>query len=77
MEKKIEKHRFYISKFQEKAAWMGFVLREKWRSISTDGFKNEVKKGKEKIVFINWTLKKMVLQRKSISKYSRIGDGNM
>lgn len=56
---------------------MGFVLREKWRSISTDGFKNEVKKGKEKIEFINWTLKKMVLQRKSISKYSRIGDGNM
>jgi len=53
------------------------VLREKWRSISTDGFKNEVKKGKEKIEFINWTLKKMVLQRKSISKYSRIGDGNM
>jgi len=44
MEKKIEKQKFYISEFQEEAAWLSFMHREGWKFITTNGHKYEFEK---------------------------------
>lgn len=34
----VEKQKFYISEFDQEAAWLSFMHREGWKFISTDGF---------------------------------------
>lgn len=41
MEKRIEKQTFFISEFNEEAAWLSFMHRQGWRFISTNGKKYE------------------------------------
>ncbi len=41
MDKKIEKQSFFISEFNEEAAWLSFMHRQGWKFISTDGRKYE------------------------------------
>lgn len=41
MEKRIEKQTFYISEFNEEAAWLSFMHRQGWRFLSTNGRKYE------------------------------------
>ncbi len=41
MEKKIEKRKFFISDFQEEAAWLTYMHREGWKFIKTTGYQYE------------------------------------
>ena len=34
----VEKQKFYISEFEQEAAWLSFMHREGWKFVSTDGF---------------------------------------
>lgn len=43
MEKMIEKQRFYVSEFEEEAAWLSFMHREGWKFLSTTGSRYEFK----------------------------------
>lgn len=38
MEQKIEKQKFYISEFEQEAAWLSFMQKEGWKFVSTDGW---------------------------------------
>lgn len=44
MEMKIEKQKFYISEFEQEAAWLSFMQKEGWKFISTDGWKYKFEK---------------------------------
>ncbi len=41
MEKRVEKQNFFISEFNEEAAWLSFMHRQGWKFITTNGRKYE------------------------------------
>lgn len=43
----IEKQKFYISEFEQEAAWLSFMHREGWKFISTDGFHYQFEKSEK------------------------------
>ena len=47
-----EKQKFYISEFEQEAAWLSFMHREGWKFVSTDGFHYQFEKTeKEDMVY--------------------------
>jgi hypothetical protein len=48
----VEKQKFYISEFEQEAAWLSFMHREGWKFVSTDGFHYQFEKTeKEDMVY--------------------------
>ena len=43
----VEKHMFYISEFEQEAAWLSFLHREGWKFVSTDGFHYKFEKAEK------------------------------
>ncbi len=43
----IEKQKFYISEFDQEAAWLSFMHREGWKFTSTDGFHYQFEKSEK------------------------------
>ena len=43
----IEKQKFYISEFEQEAAWLSFLHREGWKFVSTDGFHYKFEKAEK------------------------------
>ena len=40
----VEKQKFYISEFEQEAAWLSFMHKEGWKFVSTDGFHYQFEK---------------------------------
>ena len=40
----VEKQKFYISEFEQEAAWLSFMHQEGWKLLSTDGFHYQFEK---------------------------------
>jgi len=43
----VEKQKFYISEFDQEAAWLSFMHREGWKFVSTDGFHYQFEKSEK------------------------------